>query len=192
MNSMATKTRYTPEDLLELHDAAGYELVDGQLVERPMSGLSSYVGGRLFHRMIGHCEPSGLGWVFPADAGYQCFPDDPNKVRKPDGSFIRRERLPDGPPEKGHIRIAPDLAAEVLSPNDLAYEIDLKIQEYFDAGVKLVWEVNPEMRSVTVHRADGSSSRLREDDELTGEDAIPGFRMKVAALFLPKPESAAT
>lgn len=190
MSSMAVKTRYTPEDLLELPDAAGYELVDGQLVERPMSGLSSYVGGTIFLRLRLQCEPNNTGWTFPADVGYQCFPGDPSRVRKPDASFIRRERLPEGPPERGHLRIAPDLAAEVLSPNDLAYEVDVKIQEYFDAGVKLVWEINPESRSVAVHRADGSSTRLRESDELTGEDVLPGFRMKVGDLFLPKAESA--
>lgn len=188
--STATKTHYTPEDLLELPDAVSWELVDGQLVERTMSELSSYIGGRLFHRLMGHCEPAGLGWVFPADAGYQCFPDRPNKVRKPDASFIRRERLPDGPHAREFTRIAPDLAVEVVSLNETVYDTDEKIQEYLDAGVGLIWEVNPEARTVTVHRADGTVNRLREDDELSGEDVVAGFHMKVGDLFLPLPEPA--
>jgi Uma2 family endonuclease len=188
--STATKTHYTPEDLLELPDAVSWELVDGQLVERPMSELSSYIGARMTHRLMEVCEPGGLGWVFGADAGYQCFRDDPNKVRKPDSSFIRRDRLPQGPHARGFSRIAPDLAVEVLSPNDSVYEVDVKIQEYFDAGVELVWEVNPESRTVTVHHADGFSNRLREEDELSGENVIPGFRMKVAELFFPLPNPA--
>jgi Uma2 family endonuclease len=188
--STATKTHYTPQDLLELPDAVSWELVDGQLVERTMSELSSYIGGRLVHFLMAYCEPAGLGWVFPADAGYQCFPDAPNKVRKPDASFIRRERLPEGPHARGFTRIAPDLAVEVLSPHEYATDVETKLQEYLDAGVQLVWKVNPEARLVTVLRVDGTGNRLREDDELSGENIIPGFRMKVGDLFLPLPQPA--
>jgi Uma2 family endonuclease len=122
---------------------------------------------------MAYCEPAGLGWVFPADAGYQCFPDAPNKVRKPDASFIRRERLPEGPHARGFTRIAPDLAVEVLSPHEYATDVETKLQEYLDAGVQLVWKVNPEARLVTVLRVDGTGNRLREDDELSGENIIP-------------------
>lgn len=190
--STATKTHYTPQDLLELPDAVSWELVDGQLVERTMSELSSYIGGTIVTRLRNFCDSNNLGWVFPADAGYQCFLDKPNKVRKPDASFVCRERLPDGPQARGFTRISPDLAVEVISPNEYAIDVDAKIQEYLDAGVKLVWEVNPELKLVTVHRGDGTISRLRENDELTGEDVIPGFRMKVGDLFLSLPDTAAT
>jgi len=189
MASMATKTPYTPDDLLGLPDAVNWELVDGQLVERTMAGLSSYVGGTLVTRLRNHCDSNNLGWVFRADAGYQCFPDSPNKVRTPDVSFICRERLADGPPERDFVRIAPDLAVEVLSPNEFAYEVEVKIQEYLDAGVEMVWEVIPETRSVMVHRSDGTSTRLRQDDELTGEAVLPGFHVKVSELFLPLPQN---
>jgi Uma2 family endonuclease len=181
--STAVETRYTPEDLLALPEPVQYELVDGQLVERNMGALSSLIGLTLGHFMRAHCEPKH-GWVFGADCGYQCFPDDPNKVRKPDVSFVRRERLPGGPP-KGHIRLAPDLAAEVLSPNDLATEVETKVQEYLGAGVKLVWVVNPDLRTVRVHRADGSITGLSEHDELDGEDVLSGFRCRVGELFTP-------
>jgi Uma2 family endonuclease len=76
-----------------------------------------------------------------------------------------------------------DLVVEVLSPNDLAYDVDRNIELYLEAGFGLVWVVNPEMKVVTVHRPDGSVSRLHEKDEITGESALPSFRRKVAEFF---------
>jgi Uma2 family endonuclease len=91
--------------------------------------------------------------------------------------------MPEGPTSEGYIYIAPDLAAEVVSPNDLAYEVEAKVVEYLDAAVPLVWVIDPEARTVRIHRGDGSVSWLRENDELSGEDVIPGFRCPVAAIF---------
>jgi Uma2 family endonuclease len=185
MNAIATKTSYTPEELLAMPDEKNYELVDGQLVERTMSTLSSWVGGELYFLMRQFCQANPLGWVFPADNGYQCFPDAPRKVRKPDVSFVRRERLPENASSTGYMTIAPDLAVEVLSPNDLAWEIDYKVVEYLGAGVRLVWVVHPVSRAVAVHRLGGPVSWLREEDEITGEDVVPGFSRRVAAIFPP-------
>lgn len=183
MSTAAVGTHYTPNDLLELPDAVIWELVDGELVQRIMSELSSFIGGRLVARLTVFCEEHDLGWVFPADAGYQCFPDNPGKVRKPDVSFISKDRLPNGPSERGFSRIAPDLAVEVISPNELALDVDKKIHEYLEAGVQLVWKVNPDAKLIAVHRASGSDSRLGIDDELSGENVIPGFRINVGELF---------
>jgi Uma2 family endonuclease len=179
------KTRYTPEDLLAMPDGENYELVDGQLVERNMGAESSWIGGRLHSRLDLFCEEHGLGWVWPADNGYQCFPHALSLVRRPDVSFIRAGRLSGGQLPKGHVRIPPDLAVEVVSPNDLAYEIEEKLEDYQKAAVRLVWVIHPESRTVSVYRSDGSASRLHEDDELTGEDVIPGFRCQVGSLFPP-------
>jgi Uma2 family endonuclease len=88
---------------------------------------------------------------------------------------------------EGHIRLAPDLAGEVVSPNDLAYEIDEKVEEFLAAGTTLVWVINPATRTVRAHRADRPGVTLRADDELTGEDVPPGFRCNVADLFPPPP-----
>ena len=81
-----------------------------------------------------------------------CFPDAPAKVRKPDASFIRRGRLPGEALPDGFCPIPPDVAAEVVSPNDLAYEVDEKVGEWLRAGVRLVWVINPRARIVAVHR----------------------------------------
>ena len=105
---------------------------------------------------------------------------DPDRIRKPDVSFIRLERMaPEDCPE-GHCEIVPDLVAEVVSPNDKYYEVRAKTEEYLQAGVKLVWVVDPSTRSVQVHRADGSTDELHENQELSGEDVVPGFQLRVA------------
>ncbi len=88
--AIATQARYTPEDLLAMPDGKSYELVHGQLVERDMGAESSLVGGELYFRLRLHCRDRESGLVWPADNGFQCFPHDPDLVRKPDVSFIRR------------------------------------------------------------------------------------------------------
>src|SRR4051812_24930011 len=103
MNAVATQQRYTPEDLLALPDAKNYELVDGNLVERNMSSSSSWVGGELYGRLRDHCRSHDLGKTWPADNGFQCFPDAPGKVRRPDASFLRRERFSTAELSEGYL-----------------------------------------------------------------------------------------
>jgi Uma2 family endonuclease len=182
MHLVAEKT-YTPQDLLSMPDGKDYELVDGHLVERSMSELSSWVGGRLYRNLDTFVEDHDLGWTWPADLGYECYPDRPGKVRRPDVSFIRKERKPEGPTSEGYAHIAPDLAVEIVSPNDLWSELQGKVEEYLAAGVASVWVIDPVSRTAFVHRRDGTVSRLREADELSGEDIIPGFRCPLSSIF---------
>src|SRR4051812_14896049 len=130
-------------------------------------------------------QDAGLGWVLDSEGSYKCFAEDPRKVRKPDVSFIRRGRLPDERIPDGHVRIAPDLAVEVVSPNDTAYEVEAKVLEYLAAGVPLVWVVNPQARTIHIYRADGSVERLLEESELTAPELLPDLHYKVAELFTP-------
>src|SRR3954452_10346314 len=87
---------FTPEDLLRMEDAVNYELVDGKLVERHMGMESSRIGVRISKLLSSFADERRLGEVFGADAGYRCFADEPAKVRKPDVSLVRTERLPGG------------------------------------------------------------------------------------------------
>jgi Uma2 family endonuclease len=123
--------------------------------------------------------------VAGSEASYQCFPNNPNRVRRPAVSFIRIGRLTAGEEPEGHCRIAPDLAVEVVSPNDLYSEVEEKVVEYLGAGVRLVWVINPPTRTVRVHRADGTGADLGALDELDGEDVLPGFHCKIEDLFRP-------
>jgi Uma2 family endonuclease len=183
MNPVDAKQTYTPEDLLAMPGGDDFELVGGALVERSMGWQSSRIGGRLFGYLFSFCEAHGAGWVAPADAGYQCFADDPGKVRKPDASFIRLERLPAQREPQGHCPIAPDVAVEVVSPHDLFSDVEVKVDEYLRAGVSLVWVIDPATRTVRVHRQEGSVSYLHEDDQLDGESVLPGFSCPVRNLF---------
>jgi Uma2 family endonuclease len=183
MNTVTTKQLYTPEDLLVMPDAVSYELVNGKLVERQSGWKSSRIGASVAVLLMAHCDAHGLGWVAGAESSYQCYPDAPNKVRRPDASFISLERLPADEEPEGHCRIAPDLAVEVISPNDLYYKVEDKVEEYLTAGVRLVWVVNPSTRTVRVNRADGTETRLRQTDELSGEDVVSGFCCRVSELF---------
>ena len=190
MNLIPPRVEYTPEDLLSMPDGDQFELVDGCLVERHMGILAGWVSGRLFTRLSAFCEARPLGWVFPGgDVGYLGFPDSPKTVRKPDVSFVSFGRFPGETLPPGFARLAPDLAVEVVSRNDLYEEVDEKIEEYIAAGVRLVWVVSPQNHTVRVYRLNGSSASLRDNDELDGEDVLPGFRCPVRDLF-PQPRPA--
>ena len=173
---------FTPEDLLLMPDGDRYELVDGHLLERGMGSWAGFVAGQLFLLIGQHKLGKGLGLLLNSDVSYQCFPG--NRVRKPDLSFILSGRLPDDRVPDGHIRIAPNLAVEVVSPTDIQYEVDRKVAEYLAAGVQLVWVVNPETRIVIIYRLDGSIGGVRESGELDGEAAVPGFLCPVADMFV--------
>ena len=182
-----TGTLFTPDDLLHMEDAVNYELVDGKLVERHMGMESSEVALRIALLIGMFLRDHKLGKLFGADAGYQCFADAPNKVRKPDVSFIQSGRLPGERTPTGHCPIPPDFAVEVVSPGDLAYEVEEKVAEYLQAGVKLVWVVNPPTRTVRALRPKSSPrgpiAEFSGDDEISGEDVLPGFACKVSEFF---------
>ncbi len=179
----------TPANLLRMPDGKNYELIDGELVERKVSVLSGVVASRT-NRLIGNfCEERNLGWVMDSEVGYQCFSWKPDRVRRADVSFIAAERYSlDQLSREGYSSIPPDLAVEVISPNDLAKELDEKLADYLRAGVKLIWVINPETRTLQVCYPDGTSRRLHEADEVSGDNVIPGFRCSVAMLFPVAPE----
>jgi len=190
--AVATKTHNTPEELLAMPDGKSYELVGGQLEERNMGVESSWVGSRILVRLGQFSEEHKLGWALQADTGYQCFPHDPGMVRKPDASFVKAGRFPGDALPKGWATIPPDLVVEVLSPNDLVYKLEEKLSDYRKVSVSLIWVINPESRTVMVYRRDGSISRLQDDDELSGEDVVPGFRCPIREVLPPlsQPEEA--
>ena len=109
-------------------------------------------------------------------------------MRRPDVSCIRVDRLP--PYEQidaGFLSIRPDLAVEVISPNDLVYDLEEKLGDYRTASIPLIWLLYPPTRRARVLRPEGPPTELGPDDELTGEDVLPGFRCRVADLFAGPP-----
>jgi len=182
--STAEVTTYTADDLLHMPDGDRFELVDGQLLEVEVGARSGWIGGQIYAALNIYSDKGKRGWAFPAEVGIQCFPDDPQKVRRPDAFFVRAGQFENEEVPDGFIRLAPDVAAEVISPHDLYYAVDAKVQEYLDAGIRLVWVINPSSRTVSVYRSGGEApSRLGERAELDGEDVLPGFRCPIAELF---------
>jgi len=171
-----------------MEDGKIYELDDGHLVRRDMSMRSSWVGSRLHRFLDILVDENKLGWAWCADLGYVCFPDAPRKVRRPDVSFIRSGRLPGGlSSDAGYCDIAPDLAVEVVSPNESAYKIEKKVIEYLAARVPLIWVINPGTRRAHVYRHNGLVTWLGEDEKLSEEDVVPGFRCRLGSILPEKP-----
>jgi Uma2 family endonuclease len=172
--------RVSPEALLAMEDGPSYELLDGELVERDVSRSSQYVAILISELLSSFIRPRRLGELYAAELGIRIFPD-PDRTRKADISFVRRERLPDE--DVSFLRIPPDLVVEVISPSNHAAGMRAKVDEWIECGVKLVWVAFPTAREVQVYRASGHHSILTATDEITGEDVLPGFACKVAEFF---------
>jgi Uma2 family endonuclease len=183
MSITAPKKIVTPEDLLTMPDAGNFELVDGELVERNVSVLANKVEVLVVSRLQVCAEANNAGEVCSGTLGCRFYPNDPDKIRKPDATFVRRDRLSPDHYDDGFLTIRPDIVVEVISANDNAHEVIEKREEYLSAGVPLIWIIDPESRTVEVFRVDGTVSRLTAGDELLGEEVFPEFHCKVAELF---------
>lgn len=160
-----------------------FELVRGELIEVPgAGGVHSVIAKLLFRLLDAFVLGRGLGEVFPDGLGY-VVRRDPDIVRVPDVSFVSPARTPPEGIPAAYWPIAPDLAVEVVSPGDRVVDVLSKVGEYLEGGSRLVWVLWPSTRRVGVHRADGSGLELGPDDELDGEDVVPGFRVRVGDLF---------
>lgn len=172
-----------PIDLDEIPLEANEEWIDGRPVEKPMGARASEVALALGQVVRNHIQPAKLGHVFGPDCGYQLPGLAKRRVRKPDMTFVARGRLPNDEAPDGDIKIAPDLAVEVISPNDLAEDVEARVDDLLQAGTRLVWLLYPASQTAYVIRADGTAARLTAAQELSGEAVVPGFSIPVATLF---------
>jgi Uma2 family endonuclease len=184
---MTASTALTPADLLSLPDDGRiYELVHGEFVEKTFSKESSRVNFKLSRILGNYIDSSNCGWGFGPDTGFRCFQesDDPDRVRKPGVAFISLARMPAATYEdEGYISTVPDLVVEVISPNDLASEVEAKRDEWLAAGVQSVWIVDPTSKTVRIERHDGSYALYRHNDILVDEPVLPGFAVPVVDFF---------
>jgi Uma2 family endonuclease len=132
--------------------------------------------------MAAYVLQTGVGETFLPDTGF-LLSRDPDTVRAPDISFIRKDHLPAEPPEDAFWPGPPDLAVEVVSPGDTFREVAEKVEAWLAAGAMMVWVVDPQWRTVSVHRPAAELRTLTEKDELGGEDVLPGFRCRVGEIF---------
>jgi Uma2 family endonuclease len=173
----------TAEELQRLHlPNKRAELIRGALITHEPAGYQhGDIAMRLGATIHAFVEAEGLGRVFAAETGFT-LGRAPDTVLAPDVAFISSARLPDPPPQ-GFAELAPDLAVEVLSPDDAEAEILERVSDWLGAGSRLVWVVDPSRSSARVYRADGSSELVGERDVLDGEDVIPGFLCQMSWLL---------
>lgn len=158
------------------------ELLRGVLVVRePPGTYHGKIAGRLITRVGGFVEAHRLGEVFGQDTGFK-IAANPDTVRAPDLAFIARDRVSQIA-LRGYASVAPDLVAEILSPDDRPGEVSAKVEEWLSAGVRLAWVLDPERRIGYVHRPDGSRSMVHADGALDGESVLPAFRCELKDLF---------
>jgi Uma2 family endonuclease len=157
-----------------------YEIVDGQAEEKEMAGARhGRVVMRLGARLEMHAEQHQLGGIYGPDTTFQIGRNE----RLPDLAFVSAARMPeDGEPE-GLWPIAPDLAIEVISPNDLWEKVQSKVQEYFAAGVRQVWLVSWQQRTVSIYDSPTHVTILTEEDTLTSVALLPDFSCRVSDIF---------
>lgn len=171
----------TADEMLRMSDLGPCELVAGQIVKGRFSGLQHGEAAVRVACLVGnHAEPGRLGFVVGGRTGF-LLSTDPDTVRTADVAFVRVDRV--AKPPRGYFPGAPDLAVEVVSPDDRAGEVHDKARMWLEAGARLVWVVWPETKTVTVHRPRGEPQTLREGDSLTGEDVLLGFQCDVSAAF---------
>jgi Uma2 family endonuclease len=176
---MRIATLHTPEEVLQLDEL--FELVDGRLVQKRRGFLAGQCVCHLCRAVGSYLDNHPIGKI-ALGVTFQCFPNDESRVRRPDIALIAADHVR-GVPHEGHLRIAPDVAIEVISPGDTINEFEGRLADYHAARVKQVWEVNPTNRYVRIHFTDRSSVRLGAADTLVAPDLLPGFSAKVAELM---------
>lgn len=182
MQAETTKKIWTDEELMSLPDDGNkYEVVNGELVMTPTGAEHEHIGAVLLEKLLGYARSHRLGTVWGSSVGFRLRGGN---VRSPDVSFVAKEKLAGlkRPPKK-FPEYAPDLAVEILSPEDTVERLHEKIVEYFENGTRLVWVVNPEEQTVLVYRGPQPEKLLRTGDQLDGEKVLPGFAMPVSELF---------
>jgi Uma2 family endonuclease len=173
----------TEKDVVEAEERQNRlcELVDGTLVEKAMGFEESRLAVELAHLIKSYLDKNDLGICVGADGMMRIAP---GLVRIPDVSFISWDRLPGRESPRQPIPdLAPDLAIEVLSEGNTKPEMARKVREYFEAGVTLVWLIDPRKRTARIFSAIDKSTLVRAQQTLSGGDVLPGFVLRLSDLL---------
>lgn len=170
----------TAEKLLRAGDIGRCELIRGQLIMmNAAGGKHGRITQGIAYALDQHVRSVKLGAILAAETGF-ILSRDPDTVRAPDVAFVRVGRECD---TEGFIPGAPDLAVEVLSPDDRPGYVREKVAEWLEAGTMAVWVVDPRVRTVTVHQAGRKPLIFGEPEVLRGGDVLPGFELPVREIF---------
>jgi Uma2 family endonuclease len=162
-------------------DGSRQELVRGEIVTMPPPMMPHGVTCSKVDRRIGVFIDAGPGGTLACNDAGIITQRGPDTVRGPDVSYWSKERLKEVP--AGYSEVAPDLLVEVLSPSNTTKQIRAKLSEYFAKGVRLVWVIAPEDRTLTIYRSADEGRLLHESATVTGEDVLPGFTCRVSDLL---------
>jgi Uma2 family endonuclease len=173
----------TAEELLGVEIPGKWtELIRGRLVVREPPGTYHGIVAMKLGYVVGEfVYKNQLGFLCGQDTGFK-ISSNPDTVRAPDLAFVAKARA-DAIGRRGYAAIAPDLAAEVMSPDDRPGEVLAKVGDWLDAGVRLVWVIDPARAEAHVHRPDGSLQVVTRDGLLDGEDVLPGFTYRLSEVL---------
>jgi Uma2 family endonuclease len=178
------ETLLTVEEFWKQYAGKPFELVEGEIVAvTPAGGLHGAITRRVASHLGNYVDENELGEVYGAETGFYL---SPTVMRGADAAFVRKEKLEKITDLESYIPFAPDLAVEVVSPNDMATEIQKKVKLYLAAGTALVWVIYPDLRSVVAHYPDQTSKTFSSDSTLDGSDVLPGLEIAVSHLFPPE------
>ena len=174
----------TAADLLRLYgEGVRGELIRGVLHETMSTGVEHGTIVMNLGILLGvFIKPRKLGVLTGSDAGVW-LERDPDTVREPDIAYFSAERLPPGVRITGYAEVPPDLVVEIVSPSDNPREVHDKVWMWLSYGVRLVWVVQPDTRTVDVHEPGRAVVTLDERDRIDGLDVLPGFSCAVRAVF---------
>lgn len=186
-----TQQEWTAEEFFNSPYSRGFELVKGRIVPKerlvnpdmPAGALHGYITNRLNKILSVFVDDNNLGAMFAAETGETGFKLSEKGMRGLDAAFVSNEKLAQFGVPEGFFPAAPDLAVEVISPNNSVDEIQEKIEEYLSAGTRLIWIVYPKQKMIQAYRSSNVINILRETDVLDGEDVLPGFRLPLVELF---------
>lgn len=172
------------ELLLARDDGLRRELVRGEVrTMAPAGHLHGRTAMNVSTPLDRHVRQHDLGVVLAAETGFKVL-SDPDTVRAPDAAFVRRERVEAIGEVEGYWPEAPDLAVEVVSPNDRFSEVEEKVEDWIAAGTRMVLIVNPRGKNVTVRLPDKRVTILTEGETIDGGEVVPGWTLPVSDLFL--------
>ena len=174
----------TADDLLRLYSqGVRGELIRGVLCETmPVGQEHGEIVMRLGAALLHYIRPRRLGRLMGSDAGVW-LERDPDTVREPDIAFISAAKSPLDERVPGYAQVVPDLVVEIASPSDSGTEVNDKALMWLSFGVRLVWVVHPDTRTIDAHRTNRPVTTLRDADALDGLDVLPGFTCKVRDVF---------
>ncbi len=176
----------TAEGLLELpRGRHRYELVRGELQKTAPAGHEhGRIAALITASLIQAVLKDKLGDVYAAETGFK-LASNPDTVKAPDVAFVSAERLKGVTGNTGYFPGPPDLAIEIVSPNDRHSEVEEKVELWLRYGTKMVVTLNPQTRTATVYRGLENIRMILGDRQLEGADVVPGWALPLTDLFEP-------